>query len=73
MKVTNIKGCARCGGDHGEVIASKLSIPFAPPEARPVVWTHWFPCPSNGEPVLLVVTDENAVDGSAILLHGRRS
>ena len=71
MKVTKIENCARCGGNHGEVIASKLTIPFAPPEAAPVVWTHYFYCPSNGEPVLLVVTPKNAEDGTPVTLHGR--
>lgn len=71
MIITNIKNCARCGGDHSEVIGAKLTIPFSPPEAAPVTWTHWAMCPSNGEPILIKIGD-GAVDGDPVYRHGRR-
>lgn len=56
MKVV---GCARCGGDH-DVTPRKLVQPFAPPECAPVVWTHWAPCPTNGDPIMVIVGDDVA-------------
>ena len=38
--------CARCQGDHDERIDWK-------PLTHPVDdFTHWAPCPANGEPIL---------------------
>ena len=53
-----IKNCARCGEHHVSVEFKLLSRPMAPPEAAPLVWTHFARCPSNGEPVMLAMTDE---------------
>lgn len=54
LVVSSIARCARCGGEHdGPIEARELVRPFAPPEAAGVVWTHWFPCPANGDPVLV--------------------
>lgn len=50
MKVTN---CARCGGTHEHVEVRVLAVPFAPPEAAPVEWQSWAPCPTNGDPILI--------------------
>lgn len=33
----------------------RLEQPFAPPEAAGIEWTHWAPCPSNGQPLLFVI------------------
>lgn len=37
--------CARCGGRH-ELVKFQ---PFTIPNYR---YTHWAPCPANGEPIL---------------------
>lgn len=46
VAVTSIKGCARCGGDHFNVIFSKLTHPVDE-------LTHFAPCPTNGQPILM--------------------
>jgi hypothetical protein len=56
LRIPVVHGCARCGGEHRELVADPLTRAFAPREAAGVAWTHWFPCPTNGEPVL-VTTD----------------
>src|SRR5690606_19286372 len=57
--VPKVTGCARCGGTHaGPILARKLDRPFAPPEAHGLEWTHWFPCPTNDQPVLVIVRNE---------------
>lgn len=38
--------CARCGESHEDVVARPLT--------RQVYYTHWAPCPVNGEPMLIV-------------------
>lgn len=61
-----IKNCARCGGDHDEVESSVLEHPFMPPEAGGIAWTHWAPCPVNGQPILFVLdagNDPRGADG----------
>lgn len=65
-----IVGCARCGRDHDGVEPRKLDRPFAPPEAAPIVWAHWVPCPINGQPIMLSI-DEDATDDDTPALHGR--
>lgn len=65
MKITNIDGCNRCGGNHDEVEASKLDHPFSPPEAGGITWTHWAPCPTNGQPILFVLTTDSERTGVA--------
>lgn len=59
ITISNVTGCARCGGDHESLLFKALAQPFAPIEASGVSWTHWAKCPTNGEPVLLrVVADD---------------
>jgi hypothetical protein len=50
-----INACSRCGEDHEHVVAKPMARPFAPPEAGVLAWTHWAPCPTNGDPILLMV------------------
>lgn len=66
LVVRDVRGCARCGGDHAEISARRLQRPFQPPEAGGLSWTHWAPCPDNGEPILLIVDQPSPgdVDGS---------
>lgn len=58
----NQVGCARCGGDgHVRLTFQSLTIPHecAPGE----VMTHWAPCPTNGEPILLGFVERGAASG----------
>lgn len=63
MKTTVIR-CARCGQDHEGIEPRKLARAFAPPEAAPMVWSHWAPCPTNGDPIMFVIPDNS--DGVAL-------
>lgn len=54
-----VYSCSRCGFDHDNVPLLKLTNPFAPPEAMGLEWTHWAPCPTNGEPILIMVEFSN--------------
>lgn len=58
MKIRAIVNCARCGGSHDEIEATQFRTPFAPPEAAPVVWTHWALCPTSGDPILFQVAED---------------
>jgi hypothetical protein len=53
--VQSITGCARCDGDgHADVTWLPLTHPI---EDSDGVWTHWAPCPTNGQPILMQVRD----------------
>ena len=56
MIVTDIRGCARCGQNHRKLTFTPLTHPIEAVEA----WTHWCPCPTNGEPILLTITAKDA-------------
>lgn len=51
------EGCARCGGDgHPGITFTRLTHPSEPcPGMR---GTHWAPCPTNGEPIILFFFDK---------------
>jgi len=58
--LTKIKNCARCGQSH-EVRFKKLTRPMQ--EAGN---THWAPCPTNGEPIMMrivTVEEDKCSDG----------
>ena len=46
--VTNVQTCARCGDNHDLVRFSQLTNPCGG-------LTHWAPCPTNGEPIMLAI------------------
>ncbi len=48
----DVVACARCGDDHRAVRFEPMARPFAPAEAAPIVWSHWAPCPANGQPIM---------------------
>ncbi len=50
--MTLVRGCARCGGVH-EVDFKRLTNPIEAVDHDEVVYTHWAPCPTNGEPILM--------------------
>ena len=46
-----VRNCARCGKDH--------TVTFKPLTIPADEWTHWAPCPNNGEPIMMkFVPDE---------------
>lgn len=49
---TDIKLCARCGGDHDQLEFTEL-------KQSQNEWTHWASCPTNGEPIMMAVVDED--------------
>lgn len=55
MVIRDVTACSRCGGDHARIEAHPLERAFAPPEAAPLRWTHWAPCPVNGQPIMFIV------------------
>lgn len=49
----DLHGCARCDGDgHPGIEFQPLTRPI---EAEGVAFTHWAPCPSTGEPIVVLV------------------
>jgi hypothetical protein len=47
----HVRGCARCGGDHNELHFERLEMPVIDDDGT--TWTHWAPCPANGQPILM--------------------
>lgn len=55
VKVEWMVGCSRCrGAGHANVVFQPLTYPLAIPGSAPL--THWAPCPTNGEPILMYVS-----------------
>lgn len=52
--IQNVKGCARCGGDHPGLVFRPLTRAMEP-EGTSRSWQQWAPCPTNGEPIMLDV------------------
>jgi len=51
----DLRGCARCHGDgHPQITFEPLTHPFV--EDSGTELTHWAPCPTNGEPILMGTT-----------------
>lgn len=50
-------GCARCGGSgHPEITFVKLTHAMELDDGSR--GTHWAPCPTNGEPIILFFVDK---------------
>lgn len=54
---TPLSNCARCGGEHGEVVFRRFSRPpdetlVARVGRQAHLVTHFAACPENGEPIL---------------------
>jgi len=48
----DVNGCARCHGDGHQLLTfTALTHPL---EIGGETLTHWAPCPTNGEPILLL-------------------
>lgn len=52
-----LHGCARCGGEHEGVVYMPLERPARLSDE--VVVSHWAPCPTNGEPILMLIGDRD--------------
>lgn len=51
-------GCGRCLADrHPQMTFTPLTHPVV---AGAYLFTHWAPCPTNGEPILLTLTGVSA-------------
>ncbi len=46
----DVRKCARCGGNHDEVLFKEFTIP-----QDDIEYTHYGFCPANYEPILLAV------------------
>lgn len=52
----DLNGCERCHGDgHPGITFTPLTHPV---EIGDTKITHWTPCPTNGEPILLATIQE---------------
>ena len=49
---TSFDACARCGERHQDLRFNPLTYPADE-------WTHWAPCPTNGEPIMLCILESN--------------
>jgi hypothetical protein len=55
-RVVDLRGCARCHGDgHKQLVFRPLTHPVEMGDGTMTHWamTHWAPCPTNGEPILM--------------------
>lgn len=51
---SDLVGCARCHGDgHPALRWEPLTHPVPSDVEGDPPWTHWAPCPTNGEPILM--------------------
>lgn len=56
IHVERLNGCARCHGEgHDDLTFEPLIHPFEVDEK--IIVTHWAPCPTNGQPILLSVLE----------------
>lgn len=57
--ISDLTGCARCHGEgHKDVHWRKLTFPYV--EDSGTAMTHWAPCPTNGEPILMCKVPETS-------------
>lgn len=54
--ITDVKSCARCGGDHTQLEFNPLTKPAFNANLS-FEATHWAMCPNLREPILMVTTD----------------
>ncbi len=59
----DLRGCARCHGEgHPQLTFRKLTFPFEPDVGDE--YTHWAPCPANGEPILMIIKSRDEIQTS---------
>lgn len=49
--VIDVGQCARCHGDHMNVRFKRLRV-------QDERYSHWAPCPNNGDPIMLAVVPD---------------
>ncbi len=52
----DLEGCARCQGD-GHATLTFHPLTYSVEIDSEEVFTHWAPCPTNGEPILLSIRE----------------
>jgi len=58
---SDLIGCARCHGEgHENITWQPLTFPV--PDTDGTEWTHWAPCPTNGEPILMRIQQVDRED-----------
>lgn len=59
-RTVDLHGCARCHGDgHTGLTFKPLTHPMeAEPGVEAYTFTHWAMCPSNGEPILMRISEK---------------
>jgi hypothetical protein len=58
VETIDVVGCARCWGDgHKQLEFHRLTHPLV---INDVELSHWAPCPTNGEPILLAFVEKPA-------------
>lgn len=58
-KVPILLGCARCGQDHANLEFKQFAQPIdLIDKDGDGPYNYWTPCPTNGDPILLVITDK---------------
>lgn len=57
VRIRDVKGCARCGGDHAEVRGYKFK---RPPVVDGKTFESWATCPDTLDPVFILSTPANA-------------
>lgn len=61
MILKKVVNCARCDGTHENLEAKELERPMDPGivnyDGSTMVWTHWAKCPTNGDPIMVMVTE----------------
>lgn len=50
-----VDGCARCGEDHSYINFKPLTFACGD-------YTHWAPCPTNGEPLLMKIENKEEME-----------
>lgn len=55
-----IINCSRCGRNHRNVVMKKLKQDvYADTVPDRIIYTHWAPCPTNRDPILGVVVEDD--------------
>lgn len=52
VRISKLVNCARCGDNHGELTFLELTYPNGEN-------THWCPCPTNDEPIMMRIIPED--------------
>lgn len=66
MRLTfDLVGCARCRGDgHSALTFEPLAYPVECEGGAS--FTHWAACPTNGQPILMAMTEGNMTEDSIV-------